>query len=187
MKKFWETSKKPLIIGIIASILYIIDALIGGLFVANGSFMWVAFAFWTVFFGSSIKERITAIIGSIIGFFAAVIMMLITNSFTLNIYTISISCLLGVFLINALIMYLEKTEKIWTNNMSGVFVGIMLTFSGLGKSLNPLNNISELFTILSVIVVYGILGLLCGYFSIYFTNKFSKKQPTSSTTDESNN
>ncbi len=175
MKKFWELSKSPLIIGIIASVLYIIDALIGGLFIANGSFMWVAFAFWTVFFAVSIKERITALIGSIIGFLSAILMMTITSSFTLNVYTISISCLLGVFVVNALVMYLENTEKFWTNNISGIFLGIMLTFSGLGKSMNPLNSFSETFTMLAIIVVYGILGLLCGYFSIYFINKFTKK------------
>jgi len=178
MKKFWELSKKPLLIGIIASVLYIIDALIGGLFVDGGSFMWVAFAFWTVFFGASTKERITAFIGSIIGFLSAILMMAITSSFTLNVYTISISCLLGVFLVNALVMYLEKTEKFWTNNISGIFVGIMLTFSGLGKSLNPLNSWGQTFTMLAIIVVYGILGLLCGFFSIYFSNKKSKNVNT---------
>ena len=61
MKKFLEISKKPLVIAIVASILYLIDALIGGLFVDGGSFMWVAFALWTVFFGSSINERIRAL------------------------------------------------------------------------------------------------------------------------------
>ena len=134
MKKFWEISKKPLKIAIIASILYIIDALIGGLLYKGGSFVWVAFAFWTVFFTSSITDRIKALIGAIIGFFAAIIMMLITNSFTLNIGTISISCLLGVFLVNFAVMYLEKS---WTNSISGVFVGIFLTFSGLGVGLKP--------------------------------------------------
>ena len=78
MKKFFELSKKPLIIAIVASVLYIIDALIGGLFIENGSFMWVAFAIWTVFFGVSIKERVTAFIGVIIGFLSAILMMLIT-------------------------------------------------------------------------------------------------------------
>ena len=106
MKKFWDISKKPLVIAIVASILYITDALIGGLFIDGGSFMWVAFAIWTVFFGASLNERIRAFIGVIIGFIAAVLMMLITNSFTFNIFTISISCLLGVFIVNALVMYL---------------------------------------------------------------------------------
>lgn len=174
MKKFLEISKKPLVIAIVASILYLIDALIGGLFVDGGSFMWVAFALWTVFFGSSINERIRALIGVVIGFAAAVLMMLITSSFTVNVHTISISCLLGVFVVNALVMYLEKTEKCWTNSISGVFVGIMLTFSGLGAGLNPLNSVKEAFVMLAIIVVYTILGLICGFCSIFFTK--SKEQ-----------
>ena len=108
MKKFWEISKKPLLIAVIASVLYIIDALIAGLFVKGGSFMWVAFAVWTVFFGASVNERVRGLIGIVIGYFSAVLMMLITSSFNLNIYTVSISCLLGVFIVNGLVMYFYK-------------------------------------------------------------------------------
>ena len=171
MKKFLEVSKKPLVIAIIASILYLIDALIGGLFVEGGSFMWVAFAVWTVFFGSSVSDRIRGLIGIIIGFVSAIVMMLITNSFSLNLHTISISCLLGVFLINFLVMYLEKTEKFWTNSVTGVFVGIMLTFSGLGCGLSPVSNVKEGAVMLAIIGIYSILGMLCGYFSLFFTRK----------------
>lgn len=173
MKKFWEISKKPLLIGVIASLLYIIDALIGGLFIKGGSFMWVAFAVWTVFFGATVNERVRGLIGIVIGYFSAVLMMLITSSFTLNLHTISISCLLGVFVVNALVMYLNHTEKFWTNSVTGVFVGIMLVFSGLGRGLSPLASFSEATTMFMIIVVYAILGLLCGFFSIY-----SKKSKT---------
>lgn len=175
MKKFLQVSKKPFVIGSIASILYLIDALIGGLFVANGSFMWVAFAFWTVFFGATVKDRIKAFIGTIIGFLAAAVMMLITSSFSLNISTISISCLLGVFVVNFLVMYFEKAEKVWLNSISGIFVGIMLTFSGFGIGLNPLNSFNEALTMLAILLTYAVLGLLCGFFSIFFTKKKEEK------------
>jgi hypothetical protein len=178
MKKFWQISKKPLFIALIASVLYLIDALIAGLFVKGASFMWVAFAFWTVFFGASVKDRVKGLIGALIGFFAAIIMMLITNSFSLNIYTISISCLLGVFVVNALVMCLEKTEKFWTNSVMGVFVGIFLTFSGFGVGLNPLNGTNSLFTMLGILAVYAVLGLLCGFCSItsFIKKKEGKKE-----------
>ena len=29
-------------------------------------------------------------------------------------------------------MFLDKTEKIWLNSITGVFAGMVLTFSGLG-------------------------------------------------------
>ena len=171
MKKFLEISKKPLVVGLVASVLYLIDALIGGFFIENGSFMWVAFAFWTVFFGATVKDRIKAFIGTIIGFVSAVVMMLITSSFNLNISTISISCLLGVFVVNFLVMYFEKTEKFWLNSISGIFVGIMLTFSGFGVGLNPLNSFNEALTMLAILLTYAVLGLLCGFFSIFFTKQ----------------
>jgi len=174
MKKFLKISKKPFVIGCIASILCIVDALIGGLFVKNASFMWVAFVFWTVFFASSVKDRIKGLIGAFVGFLSAILMMLITNSFELNIYTISLSCLLGVFVVNCLVMYLEKTEKFWTNSISGVFVGIFLTFSGFGVGLSPIDSVKDGFLMWGILMVYAILGLLCGYFSIFFTKEKSK-------------
>ena len=192
MKKFLEISKTPLIIACIASVLYIVDALIGGLFVENASFMWVAFALWTIFFGASVSERIRSFIGLIIGFLAAVFMMLITSSFTLNLYTISISCLIGVFVVNCLVMYFDKAKKFWLNSISGIFAGIFLTFSNLGCGLNPLNSASEAFLMLGIITVYGVLGLLCGYASILLMAKFNKKpdepidDATSSTVTDEN-
>ena len=176
MKKFLEISRKPLVIGIVASILYIIDALIGGLLVDGGSFMWVAFAVWTVFFGVSIKDRIKALVGIFVGFLCAILMMLITNSFTANVHTISISCLIGVFVVNMGVMYFEHAGKLWLDSISGIFVGIMLTFSGLGKGLSPLASFGEAMTMLAVIMIYSVLGLICGYCSITFSQK--RAQPS---------
>ena len=171
MKKFLEISRKPLVIGIVASILYIIDALIGGLLVDGGSFMWVAFAVWTVFFGVSIKDRIKALIGIFVGYLCAILMMLITSSFTANLHTISLSCLLGVFVVNCGVMYFEHAGKLWLDSISGIFVGIMLTFSGLGKGLSPLASFGEAMTMLAIIAIYSVLGLICGYCSITFSQK----------------
>lgn len=171
MNTFFNSIKKPLTISIIAGILYIIDALIANLFVKNTSFMWVAFAFWTIFFGVSFKDRIKAFIGTIIGFFSAVIMMLITSSFNTNIYTISLSCLLGVVVVNFAVMFFEKADKFWLNSISGIFAGIMLTFSELGCNLNPLNSFNEAGLMLLIICIYSILGLCCGFFSCFFNNR----------------
>lgn len=173
MKKFWEKSKKPLKIAIIATIGCLIDFLIAGLFVKGASFTWVGFIVWTVFFGATVSDRIRGFIGVLIGFLAAVIMMFISKSFTLNVWIISISVLLGVFLINGLVMYLENTKKFWTNSISGIFVGISLTFSGLGIGLNPLNNVKEAFIMLAIIAIYTVLGLLYGLFSII---QFKRKE-----------
>lgn len=174
MKIFLKYFAVPLLIAVIASILYLVDALIGGLFVSGGSFMWVAFAVWTIFYGAKLKDRIKGLIGIIVGFGCAVIMMAITGAFTLNVFTISISCLIGVFAVNFLVMFMDKGDKIWLSSISGAFAGIFLTFSGFGVGLSPLSSVGNAFLMLGILVVYAILGLVCGFFSILFTAKIKQ-------------
>ena len=175
MKVFCKWFAIPLLIAVIASVLCIIDALIGGLFIEGGSFMWVAFALWTIFYGASVKDRIKGFIGVIVGFLAAIIMMLITTSFTLNIWTISLSTLLGVFVVNFAVMFMDKADKIWLSSVSGAFAGIFLTFSGFGRGLSPIASVSEGFLTLGILVTYTILGLLCGFFSIWLSGKIKNR------------
>lgn len=183
MKKFLKISKSCLIIACVASVLYVLDALIAPLLVKNSSFMWVAFVCWTIFGNVSTKEKLKALIGIVIGYLAGVIMMLITSSFSLNVYTISISGLLGVFVVNFLVMYFENAEKIWLNSISGIFTGIFLTFSNLGCGLNPLNGWGESFFMLGIILIYCLLGLLYGISSNFLTKKFCKKNEDENTTN----
>jgi len=175
MSKFLKIFGVPLLISIIAGFLYLIDALIGHIFIKNESFMWVAFAIWTIFYSSSIKDRVKGLIGIVIGFFSAVIMMLITNSFSVNVYTISLSCLLGVLLVNFLVMFLNRAEKYWLNSVTGAFAGIFLTFSGFGIGLSPIASVKEAFISLAVLITYSILGLICGFLSIYGSEKINYK------------
>ena len=171
MKVFLKYFAVPLAIAVIASILFIVDSLIAPQIIDGASFMWVAFAIWTIFYGATWQDRIKGFIGVIIGFGAGVVMNLITSSFSANLYTISISALIGVFVVNALVMMLDKTEKVWLNSLSGVFAGIFLTFSGLGQGLSPLASVSEAFIMLGIIALYAVFGMVCGFFSIFITNK----------------
>lgn len=175
MKTFLKYFANPLLIAVIASILYVVDALLGGVFVSGASFMWVAFVSWTIFFSAKLTDRIRAIIGIVIGFLASILMNLITSSFNLNLSTISISCLLGVFVVNFLVMFFDKTEKVWMNSITGIFTGIFLTFSGLGVKLNPLASVSEGFLMLGIILTYSLLGLLCGFVSTVVGGKIKNK------------
>lgn len=175
MKIFLKWFAVPLLIAVVASVLYLVDALIGGLIVSGASFMWVAFAIWTIFYGATIKDRIKGFIGVIIGFGAAVVMMAITGSFSANIYTISISCLIGVFVVNAAVMFMDKAGKFWLNSVTGAFAGIFLTFSNLGVGLNPLASVGSAFTMLGIIALYTLFGLVCGFLSIHFTAKIKDK------------
>ncbi len=175
MKTYLKYFATPMLIAVIASVLCVIDALIGVLFVQGGSFMWVAFAIWTIFYGATMKDRIKGLIGIVVGFLAAVIMMLITGSFTLNVYTISISCLIGVFVVNFAVMTLDHAGKAWLNSITGVFAGIFLTFSGFGVGLSPVTSVSNAFLSLGLLVTYAVLGMICGFLSIYFSGKIKKR------------
>lgn len=44
MKTFLKYFSMPLLIAVVASLLYIVDAFVGGLFIPGKGFMWVAFA-----------------------------------------------------------------------------------------------------------------------------------------------
>lgn len=175
MKIFLKFFAIPLAIAVIASVLFIIDSIIAPKIVAGASFMWVAFAVWTIFYSASWQERVKGLLGIIIGFLAAVIMNLITKSFSLNLLTISISTLLGVFLVNGIVMLFDNAKKIWLNSLSGIFAGIFLTFSGLGQGLSPVASVKEAFIMLGIIVLYSIFGMICGYFSILITKKSKQK------------
>ena len=135
----------------------------------------MAFAIWTIFYSASLKDRVKGLIGVVLGFVAAVVMMLITSSFNLNLFTISISSLVGVFLVNFLVMHFDKTEKVWMNSLSGIFAGIFLTFSGFGVGLSPLSSVENAFLMFGMLILYTILGLVCGYFSTFITSKVKKR------------
>ncbi len=182
MKKFWGVFKMPVVVGLIASVIYIIDAFLGKA-LAGGSFMWVAFVSWTIFYGVSIKERIKAIIGNVIGFLFGLLMFHSSSFFPGNIAGISIAGLLFVFLANGGMMFFPKLDKYWLGSISAIFMGVFLTFSGLGVSLYP-TTIPNTFLALAVILIYSTFGLIAGLLCTYFgKSKEEKAETTEQTTD----
>lgn len=175
MKIFLKWFAIPLLIAFIASVLYIVDALIGGMFVSGESFMWVAFAIWTIFYGAKLKDRAKGLIGIIVGFVSAIVMMTITNSFLVNVLTISISCLIGVFVVNFAVMFMDKADKFWLSSVTGAFAEIFLTFSGFGVGLSPVASFNEALIMLAILLTYSVLGMICGFFSIWFSAKINNR------------
>lgn len=163
MKKL---TKKAISIGIIAGLLVLIDGIITQFLPVSGSFVWVSFVSWTVFFGSSVNERIRAVPGYIIGFLLAIIIInlgnILNNIVSLNILGVALSSILATAIINFICIYFEKLKKIYLDSISGIFVGIAMTFSSLGIGLNP-DNVKNSIIMLLIIVIYGILGLISGY------------------------
>ena len=168
-----EITKKAIVIGIIAGILVLCDGIIANLLNQSSSFTWVAFVSWTVFFADSIKERLKAIVGYVIGFLLAIAIMKLGNLLgiiQINILGVTLGSILATALINFGCIELENLKKYFPISVSGMFVGIAMTFSGLGIGLSP-NNIENSIMMLLIIVIYGILGLLSGWATLKFTAK----------------
>jgi len=64
----------------------------------------------------------------------------------------------------------KKAQKFFMDSIPGIFVGIALTFSGAGISL-PMSSPK----LLIIIIVYGVLGLLCGLGTNFFSEKINSK------------
>ena len=77
---------------------------------------------------------------------------------------------MATMLINYLCIELERVGKVFPISVSGIFVGIAMTFSGLGVGLSPSNREHSLI-MLAIIVIYGILGLLSGWATLKFGTK----------------
>lgn len=167
-------TRKAIVIAIIAGLLVLCDGVIAKLLGQTGSFTWVAFVSWTVFFGEKTKERLKAIVGYIIGFFSAVAIIELGNLLSVIDFKVfgivAIGSIMATMLINYLCIELERVGKVFPISVSGIFVGIAMTFSGLGVGLSP-SNLENSLIMLAIIVIYGILGLLSGWATLKFGTK----------------
>ena len=181
MKKFYELSKAPIIIGTIAALLFCVDSVFSKYVLSlydtsfERGFMWVAFVTWTISFAMKNEDRVKMWIGHLIGFGAAVGMIYFGQIFSANIIGIGIASVIGVFLFNALAMYFENFKKFWLNSIIGIFVGIFLTFSGLGVNLG-VDSLANAGMMLGIIMLYSLLGCVCAFLSVFFINKWKNKQ-----------
>ena len=167
-----KITRKAIVIAIIAGILVLLDSIISKLLGQTASFTWIAFVSWTVFFGVTMKERLKAVLGYVIGFLSAIAIIELGNlvsfmQFNILNFIIAIGSIMCTMIINYLVIELEKTEKIIPYSVSGIFVGIAMTFSGLGVGLSP-NTLENSFLMLAIIVIYGILGLASGLATLKF-------------------
>lgn len=183
MKKFLQVSKMPLIVGIVAAILYCLDSLIAPHIIAGASFTWVAFIAWTVTTSMTLKDKIKALIGVVIGFLLAVGIMYFGKLFSANVIGISIAGVLGVFIFNMIALYFDNFKKLWMNSVTGIFMGIALTFSGLGVGLAP-NSWANAGILICVLLLYVILGMACATATSLWFNAWNKPKKFSSDTEE---
>ena len=165
-----KITRKAFVVAIIAGILVLCDGLLTKLLKQTGSFTWIAFVSWTVFFGATIEERLKAIVGYLLGFLSAVAIMKLGVLFNgIDTLYIAFGSILATMIINFIVMELEAIDKFFPISISGIFVGIGMTFSGLGIGLN-IDTLRNSLLMLAIIVIYGILGLLSGWATLKFGN-----------------
>ena len=189
-KTVYELSKMPIIIGTIAATLFCVDSVLAKYVwsaydeVLRRGFMWIAFAAWTISFNMKNEERIRLWIGNIIGFLAGVGMIYFGDIFNTNVIGIGIAAAIGVFLFNGLVMYFANFKKFWLNSITGIFMGIFLTFSGLGVGIGA-ETFADASMTLAIILTYSLLGCICAFFSIFFGTKWKalKEEKTEEVND----
>ena len=170
MKKFLKVSIPQIAVAAVAAMVILVDSLIAPIFVVGASFTWIAFINWTMFLHSSFPDRCRAIVGYVIGFIAANVMVAfgiwLNIILSLHKATVPIATILAVFIINFFIQYLEKCRRFFVDSLAGIFVGISIAYSGAGEQLAVGSMM-----LFAIIIIYGILGLLCGLCTNVFINK----------------
>ncbi len=174
MKKFYECSKMPIIVGITAALLYCVDSLIGPCISTGASFMWISFIAWTITVGMKIKEMLIIWLGIPLGFGFAVFMIYFSQSFDAKLLSISIAGVLGTLVANLIMMYFGNFKDIWGKLLTGIFLGVALTFLGIGISLTP-NTFSNASILLGTILLYCILGMFCAFITSYLHSIWKTK------------
>ena len=174
-------TKKPkmlvygLAVATIVTAMTIADCFIAPCFFKGASFMWITFISWTLFSGQPKSERMKAIIGYIIGYFAANGMVWLANNFEiltkLQSPVLPMGFLAIGFVFNMLIaMYGNYTNK-FLNSIPAMFLGLSFTFSGVGVGFNP-GNLSSL----AIIIIYGMMGVLACFACDFCAKKFIKSK-----------
>lgn len=180
MKKLYENSKTPLIVGMVAALVFSIDSILKKYLwcnfdaIKNTHFVWIAFIVWAVTFGMKNSDRARFWIGNIIGFLAAVCMIHFGGLFDGSVLGIGIAMVIGVFLFSAIVMYCDFLKKFWMNSITGIFVGAPLVFSGLGVALAPMTFCNAML-LLWVILTYSLFGCLCAFSSVFLMGKWKEK------------
>ena len=161
------------LVGVIVTCMSIIDCFIAPCFFKGTSFMWIAFTSWTLFSGQSKNERLKAIIGYIIGYFAANGMVWLANNFEIltKLYSpvMPIGFLVVGFLFNVLIARYGDYSNKFLNSIPAMFLGLSFTFSGVGVGFAP-NNLNSL----AIIIIYGMMGIFACFGCDFCAKKFIK-------------
>ena len=126
----------------------------------NANYTWMAFVSWTYF--ALTKDRIRAVIGIAVGFFAAYFMILLGNFFypyfPVTVFGVKLACIIASGFVSGLAVWLSNFPKTFLNNTAGIFFGMAMAFS---QTMYGWSFVSV--KLFSIVLVYGILGLVAAY------------------------
>ena len=159
----------PLIIGVLAFFIQIIDQVLSPLMQPNpnNGFCWIAFQAWAVYFlaGCNIKGGIKALIGYSVGILASIAIMELAGCFSmLGFFSVP----LAVCLVAFALIFFERTT--WFSLIPAMFIGAGAFFAFM--SYVP----GATYTNAAITeIVYCILGLCFGIATVTLRTAYEKK------------
>ena len=162
----------PLIIAILAFLIYVIDQVLFHVMPSDvPGFCWIAFQAWAVYFlaGCTIQGGIKSLVGYAIGIVASILIMVLAgNAFVCLGPTFSVALSVGI--VAFLLICLEKTPW-WSSFIPAMFIGAGAFFAFKGN-IDPTNSYIN---IAITEMVYCVLGLTFGYITVTLRALYEKK------------
>jgi hypothetical protein len=171
MKELKKFVMIPVIVGILAFLLIVIDQLLSPIMnpSPNNGFSWISFQAWAVYFfaGGNIKGGIKSFLAYAVGIAASILIMLLAGGLTpvMGFWSVPVA----VSLIAFVVIFFEKVE--WLNLIPALFIGAGVFFAFMnyvpGATFSNAA-ITEL--------VYCIIGLLLGFATVSLRVAYEKRQ-----------
>lgn len=162
---------------LISCLMILIDCVFCAFVYPGKLFVWIAFASWTVFFTSDVKDKVKAIPGYLIGAIASVGIMILSDFifsfFKFEINGQSVTSMIASLIIIFCVMLLHEFNIFKFTSINSIFIGSWLVFSGLGVAMYP-NSFVETLIIFAIIIGYSVMGLIAGYLSMLACKKTNK-------------
>ncbi|MGF1584245.1 MAG: DUF1097 domain-containing protein [Bacteroidales bacterium] len=171
MKELKKFVMIPVIVGILAFLLIVIDQLLSPVMnpSPNNGFSWISFQAWAVYFfaGGNIKGGIKSFLAYALGIAASILIMLLAGGLTpvMGFWSVPVA----VSLIAFVVIFFEKVE--WLNLIPALFIGAGVFFAFMnyvpGATFSNAA-ITEL--------VYCIIGLLLGFATVSLRVAYEKRR-----------
>ena len=137
--------------------------------IATGSnpVTWLCFVTWACYFaaGCNVKAALNWLYSIIVGIVAAILMFVLTFAFCNSDYSNYLFAIsLAVFIVIIPMMFYDKVKI----NGAAMFIGTAMYFGLNGCGFVGGNEVGNYLAVAGTEIIYTILGLLCGWLTIFF-------------------